>query len=297
VSAPNAVTARLGTAAGSAEEWLFGAEEGRRFRAVQIGLAALLGLRVALGPYRDLAGQPAALFDPPAVLRWLPGMPPLAVLVALQAVGALAALLVLARVRPHAAFVVAWVALVVLAGLRASRGKILHNDVLLLLAAVPFLAATAGSSLRDRRRAVRFGWPVRTAMVVVCGAYFWCGLAKLVSAGPLWAWSDNLRYVLYAGGHGTRTHAPDLALFVADHGLAARLLATGVLTLELVFPLALVRVGLRPWFALGAAAMHASIWLLLGLDYWAWAGTAIVVLVDPAHLLNLRRLHRPQPRR
>ena len=57
----------------------------------------LLGLRVALGPYRGLAEQPAALFRPVWFLTWLDRMPPVEVIVAVQVVGVLAAALAVDR--------------------------------------------------------------------------------------------------------------------------------------------------------------------------------------------------------
>ena len=57
------------------------------------------------------------------------------------------------RTRPALApygLTVAWVAYLVLAGFHDSRGKIMHDDVL-LLATVPFLAAPLAVHRRDRR--------------------------------------------------------------------------------------------------------------------------------------------------
>ena len=64
-------------------------------------------------------------------------------------------------------------------------------------------------------RSVRYGWPVRTEMVVVAGAYFFVGFAKLMFSGPAWVTSGNMRWVLYASSDA---HAvPNgVALFIAD---------------------------------------------------------------------------------
>jgi hypothetical protein len=37
---------------------------------------------------------------------------------------------------------------------------------------------------------------------------------------------------------------------------------------------------LRVWYALAAVVLHITTWLLLGLDYWAWAITVPLVLID-----------------
>jgi hypothetical protein len=50
--------------------------------------------------------------------------------------------------------------------------------------------------------------------------------------------------------------------------------------LELTFPLALWRRGLRPLYLAGAVALHAGIGLTMHLDYSAWALTVVVLFVD-----------------
>ena len=81
-------------------------------------------------------------------------MPSAWVIGALQVIGAIAAV---AGRRPAPARTsrspLAWASLLVLAGLKDSLGKILHNDVLLLLAAVPFLMAAGEARSGDRRTA------------------------------------------------------------------------------------------------------------------------------------------------
>ncbi len=260
-----------------------------------MALAALIGARIALGPYLRLAGQPPALFRPVSFLRVLDAMPGPLVILAWQAVGTLAAALAVAGWRRRATFPVAWVCLLVLAGLRSSRGKFLHNDTLLLLAAVPFLLAPAARwQDRHSRDSPRFGWPVRTAAVVVAGAYFFSGLAKLAHSGPAWVTTDNLRFVLYeAVGNGKVTF-PDVPGWLADQAGLTHWLAAGVLLFELTFPIVLFAGGRRTpaVYAAGAAALHAGTWLALGLDYWTWAAVAGVVLVDWTPLVERHVLGR-----
>lgn len=279
-----------------AERWLFGAETPRRLVLVQVALAVVIGLRVALGPYRELAGQPAALFRPVWFLRALDAMPGVEAIVALQVVGTVGAVVaVVGRGRSRrAGLVVAWLCLLVLAGLRGSRGKVMHNDALLLLATVPLLVAPLVARSSDRRPSTRYGWPLRTSMVVVAGAYFFAGFHKLVESGPAWVVSDNLSNVLAVAARSGRVAFPWLPEAVAGLPVVPVVVAGLVLALEVTFPLALVWARLRPGYAVGAVALHSATWLLLGLDYWAWAAVTPLVLVDwPAWARGRRRRPRP----
>ena len=109
---------------------------------------------------------------------------------------------------------------------------------------MPFLLAPA-VRWRDQARSVRFGWPVHTATVVVAGAYFFSGLAKLPHSGPAWVSTDNLRYVLYQAADGGKVHFPDVTTWLADQAGLAHWLAAGVLLFELTFPAVLLG-GRRP---------------------------------------------------
>lgn len=267
--------------------FLFGAESPRRYAIASAGLTVLVGLRIALGPYRDLAGLPRALFRPVWFLSGLDGMPPLAVIAGLQVVGAVAAVAALASPRwRRVAFATAWLALLVLAGLRGSRGKILHNDVLLLLVCVPFLAGPVVRRWRDRRPSAAYGWPIRTALVVTAGAYFFCGLAKLEHSGLAWVTSDNVHNVFVIAARSGRPMFPGVAESLASAG---HLIAAFTLAFELSFVIVLFWPRVRPLYAAGAVALHAGTWLTLGIDYWAWAGVVLLVLVDWDAPLRRRR--------
>ena len=180
----------------------------------------------------------------------------------------------------------AWLAALPLVAMTSSLGKVVHNDVLLLLCLVPLLPSPAGAawSLDARlrpvaRRGAAFGWPVRTAMVVVAGSYFFSGLAKLLHAGPAWVASGNLRWVLYASSNSQPEPNP-FALFVADRPVLAHLVAAATVAVELGFPLVLWRPWLAWLFVPAVVAMHAGIGLALHLDYSAMAATVVVVMVD-----------------
>jgi hypothetical protein len=268
------------------DHFLFGEESAGRVRATRAGLALVIGLRVALGPYRGLADQPAALFRPVWFLQVLDAIPPVEVILAVQVVGTVAAVLVVVGWRERGTLLLAWGSLLFLAGLRASRGKIQHNDVLLLLVGVAFLLAPIGQRLLDQRRSKVNGWPIRTALAVVAIVYFLTGFQKVVTSGPAWVLSDNLRNVMYTAPFSGRAPTDSVALFIADHAWLAHLAAGATLAIELGFISILVWPRVRPLFVIAAVALHTSIWLTHGLDYAAWAAVVVVVLIDWSAVLD-----------
>jgi hypothetical protein len=279
--------------------WLFAPGDPRRLAAVRIGLGGLLAARLAGGPYLELATQPPALFRPISFLRLLDRMPSPETVAVLQALALAAAVMATVGLLTRATLPLAWLAALPLVAMTSSLGKVVHNDVLLLLCLVPLLASPAGAawSLDARLRpAARpgpaYGWPVRTAMVVVAGAYFFSGLAKLLHAGPAWVASGNLRWVLYASSDAQPQPNP-FALFVAGRPALAQLVAAATLAVELGFPLVLWRPRLAWLFVPAVLAMHAGIGLAMRLDYSVMAATVVVVMVDWAALAD--RLRRPGP--
>lgn len=247
---------------------------------VRVGLAAVIALRAAVGPYRALAGQPEALFVP---AWWMPldRMPSEEILLGVQVATVLAAVLCLTGKAPRAGFAGAWFGLLLLAGWRGSLGKVLHNDVLLLLCAVPVLFGPASARPGNLTSSPAAGWPRRGALVVCAAVYFVTGLQKLRHSGLDWVFSDNLRWVLYEGAASGRAPTPLIARAVADHAWLATLTAAGILGLELSAP---VWLAVRRWrlgFLVAVVALHVGTWLTLGLDYWAWALT-VAVLVLPS---------------
>lgn len=272
-----------------AERWIFAPGPAERVAFLRIGLCAVLTLRLTRGIFLDLAGQPAALFEPRSFMNLLGAQPSRGIVLAIQIAGLVAGVLATIGLFTRGSLPVAWAAAVFLNGMITSNGKIMHNDVMLLLAMVPLLAAPAADvwSIDARRRATprssepseRYGWPVRTAMIVVAGGYFFTGVAKLVHSGPAWFTSDNLRWVLYSSSDSQGV-PNDVALFVADRAWLAHLLAFGALALEVSFPVVLFRERLRVPYALGAAGLHGGIWLAMRLDYAVWVATALIVLVD-----------------
>jgi hypothetical protein len=271
------------------DDALWGPETGARLLVVHVGLSLLIGVRIVAGSYRQLAGTPAALVDPVPLLGWLDRMPSAEVFVVLQVVGGLAALAAALRKRPRLAFAVAWVCYLVLAGLRGSRGKVLHNDLLLLWASAPFLLAPARIDRHDPVPRRRYGWPIRVAIVIVALVYFLAGYHKLRRSGLEWAYGDNMRYVALWGPSIGASGWDGLARWVGEHVWVARASGVFILGLEVTFPVVVFVRRARVWYAVAAVLLHVTTWFLLGLDYWAWAVTVPLVLIDwPAAVAGLR---------
>ncbi len=277
------------------DDVLWGPEEGRRLWFVQTGLTVLIGLRIALGSYRQLAGTPDPLFDPVPILAWLPSMPSAGVIVAIQVVGTLAAVLALARRWPRAAFAVAWVCYLVLAGIRGSRGKVLHNDLLLLWSSVPFLLAPVAARWGDRSRTRTWGWPIRSASVIAALVYCFAGYHKLRRTGIDWALGENVQYVMLWGPSIGAAKWDAMATWVGETAWAAKATGASMLLFELSFPIVLFVRRLQPLYAFVAVALHVATFLFLGLDYWAWAGTALLLFVDWPRVLDRMRRREAVP--
>jgi hypothetical protein len=281
-----------------ADRWLFAPEAAARVRVLRAGVAAVLAFRCAIGPFARLGGQPPALFRPVWFLAWLDRMPSREVLVALQVTGAVAGLLALLKVAERLTFTVATVSLLVLEGCLASRGKVQHNALPLLLVACVLVAAPVGARLADRARGPAWGWPVRTSIAVVCGVYILSGFQKVVSGGPGWVLSDNLRNVMYAAP--LTGHAPTDAVSraIADRAWLAHGVALATVVIELGGAVALARPRARPAFLVAVTVLHAGVWLTHGLNYSLWVATALVVLVDwPEVISRVRGRGSPAPPR
>ena len=237
---------------------------------VRTGLAVAILVRLAIRQWWLASRQPKAFFDPVFAVRWLHGVPPIGVLVAVQLVGAVAAAAAVLGRRVSISLPVAWISYVFLAGIWSSDGKILHNEVLLILATVPFLFASSGAHLGDRTESSRWGWPTRTSTILIGAVYFTAGVQKLRHSGLAWVTSDNMRWILYGAARTSRSPLPSLARHLADIAWLSHLLAFGLLALELTAPVILFFRRSRPWFFATAVALHGGTWMLLGLDYWAW---------------------------
>jgi len=243
--------------------------------AVRNALAVVIGVRLALSPFAAAVGQPSALWLPRGTGLVFPRPPSAAVVVGLQLLGVAGAVLHLWG-RRLAPLVVAWACLLVLAGVRTSLGKVLHNDVLLVLATAPVLLA--GRDPDDQE--ARTGLDAAAAIVLL--SYLAAGWWKLLRSGPAWALSDNLRWSLAAGRGGARW--PALAGWLVATPVACIGLACGILSLEAGSSLVWLRPRLAPLFVAAATLLHVGTWLVLGLDYFAHLATVAVVLLGWARM-------------
>jgi hypothetical protein len=292
------------------DRWLFSPGSARQLAALRIGLCALLALRLGLRPnlYLDLSDQPAALFRPLSFAKLLSHMPPHGVLLAALVLGTLAAVLAAVGLRARVALPVAWVCGAFLNGMLTSQGKVVHNDVLLLLCLFCLIPARHSDAwsldawLARRREAApapetppspRYGWPVRTAMLLIALTYCITGLHKLQYSGLAWA-GDNLRWVLYTSSDSQ--HGNSLSLLVADHPLLAHLMAWGTLVLEVGFPIALLWPASRWFFVPGVVSLHAGIFATMKLNYVAMASTVVIVYVNWPWLVARIRNRTGSPR-
>lgn len=279
------------------DETLWGPETGARLLVAHAGLSALIGVRIVAGPYRGLAETPSVLVDPVPLLSWLQEMPSVGMFLGLQVVGGLAALAAVIRRRVRLSFAVAWLCYLVLAALRGSRGKILHNDLLLLWASAPFLLAPVAVTLRDRVPKRTYGWPIRVGTTVTALVYFFAGYHKLRRSGFDWVFGDNMSNIMRWGPSIGDVPWEGAATWVGETPWVAFVSAAFILGLEISFPVVLFWRRLQPLYAVAAGLLHIGTWLLLGLDYWAWIVTVPLLLVDwPATVARLKRWRQqPEP--
>ena len=284
------------------ERWIFSPGSAERLAAVRIGLCSVLALRLTRTVYVHLASQPRALYRPLSFMKFFGSMPPRLPVLIVQVVGVAAAAVAAFGWRTRATLPLAWAAGVFLNGMTTSLGKVVHNDVLLLLCLFPLVfAASADVWSLDARAGrtrpgdpSRYGWPVNTAMIVVAGAYFFAGFAKLVNSGPGWVTGGNMRWILYIASDA-RPVPNSLALFIADNAWLAHLLAAGSLLLELTFPVVLFWKRARPVYIAAAALFHIGIWMTIGLDYWPQPMTVGIILIDWSAIAARVRLARARP--
>ena len=270
--APNGVLKRM-------DDSLFGPGSAPRVACVRAALAAIIGFRLVTHQWWSMSGRPPELFRPVPVVSWLNTVPSVWILLLVEVVGIAAVLTCVYGKYRRAGFLVGWGCLLFLAALHSSAGKIMHNEVLLLLASAPLLFAPGGARVWDRRESVASGWPPRLSLTIVALVYFLTGLKKVVSSGWEWVASDNLEWVLYAGAQSEKSVLPALAVAIAGTWLPP-LIAGVSLALELGAPLLLWGRRTRYVFAAGIVGMHLGIGLLIGLDYSAWALT-VIALVFP----------------
>jgi hypothetical protein len=276
--------------------WIFAPGPATGLAALRIGLCTVLVLRLGLRTdlYLGLPDQPKALFRPLSFMKLFSQMPPKSAVIVCLSLGIPAAVLAAVGLKARITLPLAWFCAVFVNCMLTSQGKVIHNDVLLLLAMFPLLLARTSDAwsldaLLARRRgqperggrppvSAAYGWPVRTAMLVVALAYCIIGLHKLQYSGLAWASSDNLRWVLYTASDSQGGN--DIGLFVADHPLLTHLFAWGTLFVEVGFPIVLFYPWMRWLMVPAVIGLHTGIWLTMNLNYIAWIATVVIVFTN-----------------
>lgn len=300
------------------DQWMFASIDPRQIAALRIGLATILLIRLWRHDFGALSDEPEGLYRPLSYMNIFDEMPSDGVWMSLLAIASVSALSAAVGYRSRLMLPVAVTCSLVLFGMTTSLGKVMHNDALLVLSLLPIAIGTTDdvwSVTAWRRRRSRnisrlskrhlvepveptahahghtSGWPWRLILLLVCGAYFFSGLAKLTHSGFDWVFSDNMRWILYANSDG-RAVPNQVSLFIADHPWLARTSGAGIFALEIGFPLVLWRATLRWLFVPAAIAMHILTWLTLGLDYSAMAAVVVVTMVFWPAVADFVRLRR-----
>jgi hypothetical protein len=273
-------------AVGRVETWIYSPGNPRRLAVARIGICLLVAGRLSRPMYAQLAGQPEALFRPISFMRLFDSMPPMSVVLVVQVIAVAACLLGAVGIWARPAMIVGWLGALLLNGMWTSVGQPMHNDTFPLLAMFPLLFAPVADAwsvwprraVRTRGSSTRYGWPVRTSMIVVAGGYFFSGFHKLVVSGPQWFLSGNIRWILYGiSDQSARPITPALAL--ASHPLLAHATAAVALATELGFPIVLWKRRAAWLFVPGVVFLHLAIGVTMHLDYSAWALTVLVLFV------------------
>jgi hypothetical protein len=177
-----------------ADGWVFAAEDARRLAALRIGLCVLLAVRFAITDYGTVAREPG-LFQPHFYMHLFERMPSPEVAATLQVCGIVAALAAAAGLALRVSLSLAVGCSLVLNGMLDSAGRVIVGDAVMALCLLVLLAAGAAASEAWSLRApvrralgmspssvvsrtatgVRYGWPVRTAMVIIALAYLFAG--------------------------------------------------------------------------------------------------------------------------
>lgn len=248
---------------------------------VRTGLASIIVLRLVFRDWWLLSTTPGPLFDPVFAASWMSGPPSRLLVTVLWAVGLAGAIACVLGVRTHLAFIVAWVAHVELCAMWSSSGKVMHNDVLLLWACVPFLFAAAPRRHQLDEVDERWGWAPRSSLAIIAAIYFLAGVQKLRHSGLEWVFSDNLSWVLR---QGQSPLGAEISRDVAAFTWLTIAAAGTSLAFEVGAPVLLALRHTRAIFAVVMGLFHLSIWFLLGLDYYGWILTLVVVILPQAPL-------------
>jgi hypothetical protein len=150
------------------------------------------------------------------------------------------------------------------------------------LALAPAGAAWSVDAWRRRddplpKRSAQYGFSLAIAGLTIGLIYLYPGLAKLRTAGLHWAFSDNLRNIVYMKATLGRNWHP--ILDITAHPLVYQLGALAVMALEVTFVVLLLTRRLAPVAVIGGLAFHAMTYLTLRISFWSLI-LGYVVFVD-----------------
>ncbi len=235
---------------------------------------ALIAIRCATWRFHAHAKMPAELTEP--VWFLMPFSPvPVWVMVTAQVVGVVGGVAVAARWKMVPSFRIALGAFVVLGGIRTGVGKILHNDVMFIVTALPFAWSSAKTSIRETN-----GWQLRAAQMTAAVVYFLTGIQKVRHSGPSWIFSDNMRWIMESASRRDGALWPAFGHTIASHTVLWFISGAALIGMELVFPLALKQGWWRRCLVVGAIGLHAMAFLGIGLDYGNWVAADLILFVN-----------------
>jgi hypothetical protein len=178
----------------------------------------------------------------------------------------------------RAAMAVAFVLGTYLMGLPHNFGQTQHFDTLVVFASGALALSRAGDSVSlDALLAARRGrsqpqpsweytWPIRFVWVAMALIFCAAGLSKLRHSGLDWILSDNLSLLLLRQQYHLSDGEPltTWGVWVANHAWAARGMAAVAVSVETLFPLALVSRAARLVLVPAGLAFLVGIRVLMG---------------------------------
>ena len=250
----------------------------------RMGYVAALLYLLGLRGFGVWAAAPEALWEPVLPFRWL-GLGPLSA-GALEALGAVLRIALLSAAfgaLTRTSCAVAAVLFFYLAGLQQCFGIIYHSTTTVPLVLLTLAVARSGDCwsldsllrrLRNRAGATcgistaEYTWPIQLIRTLSMLVFFAAGVAKLRHSGLDWASSDSLRTILLAEYYEPPPPASDLGLWIAAHPYVCSVGAIGMLSAEMLAPLALVSKRARRVLIPVLFAFVASLPLLFGFPFY-----------------------------
>jgi predicted DCC family thiol-disulfide oxidoreductase YuxK len=252
----------------------------------------------AWGRFSAVFWMPVWLFDTARI----PLLPPPAI-AAIQSLWKASLLLSAIGLFTRPAMIAAFALGTYLMGLPHNFGQTQHFDTLVVFTcgALALSRAADACSLDGVIAAVRnrsplqpsddgeYRWPIRFVWVAMALIFCAAGISKLRHSGIEWILSDNLALILRRQQYHISDGEPltRWGILVAHHGGAVRALALTALSIELLFPLALISRRARYVLAPAGLAMLIGIRLLMGPTFeqfmmcyvfWVpWSATAAAV--------------------